>query len=119
MYGTKVTLYFKDKNTYYQEMFRFTCTQARTIPNLLMVGGKSNLKDRKWATFYMDRGRAEGLLGAITIFSDRREKFLMDFSNRMGERVTPGGRDWSPDMSDAEATLDCDDKLELEFDTPM
>ena len=26
------------------------------------------------------------------------------------------GRDWDPNMSDAEATLDCDDKLELEFE---
>ena len=24
-YGTKVTLYFKDSNTSYQEMFRFIC----------------------------------------------------------------------------------------------
>ena len=31
----------------------------------------------------------------------------------------PGGRDWDPNMSDAEATLDRDDKLELEFDTPI
>ena len=67
----------------------------------------------------MDRGRAEELLGAIAIFLDRREKFLMEFSNRMGERVMPGGRDWNPKMSDAEATLDCDDKLELEFDIPI
>ena len=42
----------------------------------------------------------------------------MEFSDRMEERVMPGGRDWDPHMSDAEATLDCDDKLEIEYDTP-
>ena len=46
-YGTKVTLYFKDSNISCQEMFRFICKQARTTPNLLVVGGKSNLADRK------------------------------------------------------------------------
>ena len=34
-YGTKVTLYFKDGNTSYQEMFRFICKQARTTPSEL------------------------------------------------------------------------------------
>ena len=51
------------------------------------------------------------------MFSDRRDRFSVEFSDRMEERVMPGGRDWDPKMSDAEATLDCDDKLELEFDT--
>ena len=46
-YSTKVTLYFKDSNTFYQEMFRFICKQVGTTPNLLVVGGKSNLADRK------------------------------------------------------------------------
>ena len=53
------------------------------------------------------------------MFSDRRDIFSVEFSDRMEERVIPGGRDWDPHMSDAEATLDCDDKLEIEYDTPV
>ena len=41
----------------------------------------------------------------------------MEFSDRMEERVMSGDRDWDPNMSDAEAMLDCDDKPELEYDT--
>ena len=97
-------------------MFRFIYKQARTTPNLFVVGCKSNLADRKWATFYLDIGQARDLLEA-TIFLERKDRFSVEFSDRMEERVMPGGRDWDPNMSDAEATLDCDDKLELEYGT--
>ena len=83
-YGTKITLYPKDSNATYQEMYRIIYRQTRTIPNFLVMGGKSNLEDRKWATSHFDRGRAEELLRA-TMFSDRRERFLIEFSDRMGE----------------------------------
>ena len=64
-YGTRITLYLKDSNIPYREVYRFICRQARTTPNLLMVSGKSNLECRKWATFDIDRGRAEELVAAI------------------------------------------------------
>ena len=48
-----------NNNMSYQDMYRFTCRQARTVPNLLMVGCKSNLEYRTWVTFYMDRERAD------------------------------------------------------------
>ena len=41
--------------------------------------------------------------------------FDIRFSDKMGERVMPGGRDWGPLMPDAEVTLNYDDKLVLEF----
>ena len=63
-YGTRVILYLKSNNTSYQEMHSVICRQAGTIPNLLMVGGNSNLEYRKWATFYLDRGRADLLARA-------------------------------------------------------
>ena len=40
-YGTRITLYFKDNNTSYQDMYRFICRRARTVSNLLMVNCKS------------------------------------------------------------------------------
>ena len=39
------------------------------------------------------------------VFSDRRDRFSVEFSDRMEERVMPGGGDWDPNMSDAEVTL--------------
>ena len=38
------------------------------------------------------------------------------FSNRMGERVIPGGRNWDPLMPNVEVTRNYDDKLELDFE---
>ena len=69
-YATRVTLYLKDNSTSYQEMYRFICRRARTIPNLLMVDKKSNLEYRKWATFYMDKGRAKLLATALEVDSN-------------------------------------------------
>ena len=69
-YATRVTLYLKDNNTSYQEMYRFICRRAKTIPNLLMVDKKSNLEYRKWATFYMDKGRAKLLATALEVDSN-------------------------------------------------
>ena len=42
--------------------------------------------------------------------------FEIKFSNRMGERMMPGGRDWDPSMPDAEVTINYDDKLDLIFE---
>ena len=42
--------------------------------------------------------------------------FEMKFSDRMGERITPGGRDWNPNMLDTEVTLNYDDELDLTFE---
>ena len=46
-YGTRVTLYFKQNNISYKAMYRFTCKEARTVPNLLMIDCKSELEYRK------------------------------------------------------------------------
>ena len=73
-YGTRVTLYLKDNKTLYKEMHRVICRYSRTIPNLLMVDCKSNLENRKWATFYMDRGRAKLLATALEVDSDLWKK---------------------------------------------
>ena len=43
-YGTRGTLYFKQNNTSYQDMYRFICREARTLSNLLMVDCKSELE---------------------------------------------------------------------------
>ena len=56
-YSTRITLYVKDNNTSYQDMYRFIRRRARTVPNLLIVDCKSNLEYRKWATFYMLLGQ--------------------------------------------------------------
>ena len=42
--------------------------------------------------------------------------FEMKFSDRMGERITPGGRDWNPNMPDTEVTLNYDNDLDLIFE---
>ena len=42
--------------------------------------------------------------------------FDIRFSDRMGERIMPGGRDWDPSMPDAEVTLNYNDKLDLDFE---
>ena len=115
-YGTRVTLYFKQNNISYKIMHRFIYREARTVPNLLMVDCKSELEYRKWATFYMDRERADLLAMALTVDSKLRKMFGIRFSDRMGERVMPGGRDWNPLMPDAKVTLNYDDKLELVFE---
>ena len=67
----------------------------------------------------MDRGRVEELTEAITMYSDRMEKFERKWSDRMRERIMPGGRNWNLKRSEAETTLDCDNELELEFDIPI
>ena len=36
--------------------------------------------------------------------------FDIRFSNRMGERIMSGGRDWDQLMPNVEVTLNCDDK---------
>ena len=53
----------------YKTMHRFICREARTVPNLLMVNCKSEFEYRKWATFYMDRERADLLVVALNIDS--------------------------------------------------
>ena len=73
-YGTRVTLYLKDNKTLYKEMHRVICRYSRTIPNLLMVDCKSNLENRKWVFFYMDRGRAKLLATALEVDSDLWKK---------------------------------------------
>ena len=68
-YGTRVTLYFKQNNTSNQDMYRFICREARHVPNVLMAGCKSELEYRKWATFYINRVRADLLAMAIEVDS--------------------------------------------------
>ena len=92
-YSTRIILYFKDNNTLYQEMYRFICRRARTVLNLLMVDCKSNLEYRKWVTSYMNRERADLLATALKVDSTLWKMFEMKFSDRMGEIITPGGRD--------------------------
>ena len=70
-------------------------------------GRQVQLRVQEMGYFYIGRGRAEDLMTAIAMFSDRMSKFEVKLSDRMGERVMPGGRDWKPKMSDAEVTLDC------------
>ena len=64
----------------------------------------------------MDRGRAKLLATALEVDSDLWKKSEIKFSNRMGERIMPGGRDWNPDMPDASVTLNYDDDLDLTFE---
>ena len=65
----------------------------------------------------MDRGRAKLLATALEVDSDLWKKFEIKFSDRMGDRIIPGSRDWDPDMPDAAVTLNYDNDLDLTFET--
>ena len=56
----------------------------------------------------MDRKRADLLAMALNVDSKLGKMFHIRFSERMGERVMPGGRNWDPLILDAKVTLNCD-----------
>ena len=90
--------------------------QAGTLPKLLTVGGNSNLEYRKWATFYMNKGRAELFARNIKEDPELSGMFEIEFSDRIGEKLESGGRDWNPCMPDAKTKLTYDDELVLTLD---
>lgn len=58
----------------------------------------------------MDREKADLLAMSLNKDSKLGNMFDIRFSNRMGERIMSGGRDWDPLMPDVEVTLNYDDK---------
>ena len=64
----------------------------------------------------MDRERAGLLATALKVDSTLWKMFEIKFSDRMGERITSGCRDWNLNMPDAEVALNYDDELDLIFE---
>ena len=118
-YGIRVILLFNNNNTSYQTMRNVICRQAETIPHLLMVGDDPNWKCRKWASFYMERERANLLVKSHNEDSELGDMFGIKLTDRMGDKPLSKGRDWNPNMPDAEIKLTCDDDLDLSFSMPV
>ena len=114
--GIIVTVYFKSNNISYLDMYRLISHRAQTRPKLLTVGGNCSVEYRKWANFYMKKERADSLARKVKEEPELSKMFEIKFSNRMGENIRSGGRDWDTKMPDARTTLVHDDDLVFTFD---
>ena len=85
-YGTRVALYFRQNSTSYKTMYRFTCREATSVPNLLMVDCKSASENRKWATFYTNRERADLLATALNVDSKLGKCLASNFQIGWGRK---------------------------------
>ena len=85
----------------YVHMYRFICRETRTLSpaEYLMVGCKTILENRNWASFYMKKEKIDRLKKALkegkclVTGMDLREMFSISVGDRMGTQYLPWGKD--------------------------
>ena len=63
----------------------------------------------------MKRENAKRLEKTLTEISHWGNMFGIKLTDRMGDKPVSKGRDWNPNMPDAEIALTCDEDLDLSF----